>query len=333
VTKAFVTGGTGFLGGQLIRMLVQKGWQVRALHRSPGDGAKLKALGAEPVQGALDSVAKLQEGIGDAEVVFHAAALFKLWGTVEAFEHANVDGTRNVLAAAKAQGVKRFVQIGAGAVVMGDGKPMLGVTEDAPQTFPKWAPYTASKGRAQQLVLAADDPGGMRTAIILPPMIWGAGMPMIHETIKNVQAGRFRWPGGGKSLMSTAHVDNICHAAVLAAERATGGRAYFVTDGQDRPMREMMGTLLATQGVDPGDRSAPLGVAWLMATVMETLWRTFRIAGEPPLTRQMLRLVGYDFTMSDRRAREELGYAPIVTWEEGIEQMRTRWRTTVKTHG
>lgn len=333
MTKAFVTGGTGFLGGQLIRMLVQKGWQVRALHRSPGDGAKLKALGAEPVQGALDSVAKLQEGIGDAEVVFHAAALFKLWGTVEAFEHANVDGTRNVLAAAKAQGVKRFVQIGAGAVVMGDGKPMLGVTEDAPQTFPKWAPYTASKGRAQQLVLAADDPGGMRTAIILPPMIWGAGMPMIHETIKNVQAGRFRWPGGGKSLMSTAHVDNICHAAVLAAERATGGRAYFVTDGQDRPMREMMGTLLATQGVDPGDRSAPLGVAWLMATVMETLWRTFRIAGEPPLTRQMLRLVGYDFTMSDRRAREELGYAPIVTWEEGIEQMRTRWRTTVKTHG
>lgn len=324
MTKAFVTGGTGFLGGRLIRMLVQKGWQVRALHRSPADSAKLKALGAEPVQGALDSVARLQQGIGDAEVVFHAAALFKLWGTVEAFEHANVDGTRNVLAAAKAQGVKRFVQIGAGAVVMGDGKPMLGVTEDAPQTFPKWAPYTASKGRAQQLVLAADDPEGLRTAIILPPMIWGAGMPMIHETIKNVKAGRFRWPDGGKSLMSTAHVDNICHAAVLAAERAIGGRAYFVTDGKDRPMREMMGTLLATQGVDPGDRSAPLGVAWLMATVMETLWRTFRIMGEPPLTRQMLRLVGYDFTMSDRRAREELGYAPIVSWEEGVQEMRKR---------
>lgn len=324
MTKAFVTGGTGFLGGRLIRMLVQRGWQVRALHRSPADSAKLKALGAEPVQGALDSVAKLRQGIGDAEVVFHAAALFKLWGTYEAFEHANVDGTRNVLAAAKTQGAKRFVQIGAGAVVMGDGKPMRGVTEDAPQTFPKWAPYTASKGRAQHLVLAADDPEGMRTAVILPPMIWGAGMPMIHETIKNVRAGRFRWPGGGKSLMSTAHVDNICHAAVLAAERATGGRAYFVTDGQDRPMREMMGTLLATQGVDPGDRSAPLGVAWLMATIMETVWRTFRMKGEPPLTRQMLRLVGYDFTMSDRRAREELGYAPIVTWEEGVEQMRTR---------
>jgi len=316
MTKAFVTGGTGFLGGRLIKMLVNRGWQVRALYRSPGDAAKLIALGAVPVPGDLDSVEALSRGIGDAEVVFHAAAMFKLWGSAEAFEGANVDGTRNVLASAKAQGVKRFVQIGAGAVVMGEGKPMLGVTEDAPQTFPKWAPYTASKGRAQQLVLAADDPGGMRTAIILPPMIWGAGMPMIRETIQNVNAGRFRWPGGGKSLMSTAHV------AVLAAESSAGGRAYFVTDGRDRSLREVMGTLLATQGVDPGNRSAPLGVAWFLATVMEAAWRSFRLKGEPPLTRQMLRLVGYDFTMSDRRARDELGYAPVVTWEQGVEEMR-----------
>ena len=322
MTKALVTGGTGFLGGRLISMLVNRGWQVRALHRSPGDAAKLTALGAVPVPGDLDDVEALRRGIGDAEVVFHAAAMFKLWGSAEAFERANVDGTRNVLVAAKAQGVKRFVQIGAGAVVMGRGRPMLGVTEDAPLSFPHWAPYIASKGRAQQILLEADDPAGMRTAIILPPMIWGAGMPMIQETIHNVKAGRFRWPGGGKSLMSTAHVDNICHAAVLAAERSSGGRAYFVTDGRDRSLREVMGTLLATQGVDPGNRSAPLGVAWFLATVMEAAWRRFRLKGEPPLTRQMLRLVGYDFTMSDRRARDELGYAPVVTWEQGVEEMR-----------
>jgi nucleoside-diphosphate-sugar epimerase len=322
MTKAFVTGGTGFLGGRLIRMLLSRGWNVRALHRSPGDAAKLATLGAVPVAGDLDSVEALSRGIGDSEVVFHAAAMFRLWGSAEAFERTNVDGTRNVLAAAKAQGVRRFVQIGAGAVVMGSGKSMRGVTEDAPISFPHWAPYIASKGRAQQLLIEADDPAGMRTAIILPPMIWGAGMPMIRETIHNAKAGRFRWPGGGKSLMSTAHVENVCHAAVLAAESSTGGRAYFVTDGKDRSLREVMGTLLATQGVDPGNRSAPLGVAWFMATVMEVAWRTFRLAGEPPLTRQMLRLVGYDFTMSDRRARDDLGYAPVVTWDQGIEEMR-----------
>jgi nucleoside-diphosphate-sugar epimerase len=322
MTMAFVTGGTGFVGGRLIRMMVDTGWQVRALHRSPMDAAKLATLGAVPVQGDLDDVAALSLGIGDADVVFHAAAMFKVWGTAEAFERANVEGTRNVLAAAKAQGVKRFIKIGAGSVVMGDGKPMLGVTEDAPMSFPHWAPYSASKGRAQQLVIDADDPAGMRTTVILAPMIWGARMPLIYETIENVKAGKFRWPDGGKSMMSTAHVDNICHAALLAAEKANGGRAYFVTDGKDRSLREVMGSLLATQGVDAGDKSAPVGAAWVMATVMETAWRSLRLKGEPPLTRQMLRLVGYDFTLSDRRARDELGYAPIVTWEEGLQEMR-----------
>ena len=75
MTKAFVTGGTGFLGGRLIKMLVNKGWQVRALHRSPGDAAKLAAMGAVPVQGDLDNVDALSRGMGDAEVVFHAAAM------------------------------------------------------------------------------------------------------------------------------------------------------------------------------------------------------------------------------------------------------------------
>lgn len=69
-----------------------------------------------------------------------------------------------------------------------------------------------------------------------------------------------------------------------------------------------MVTLLATQGVDPGDRSVPLGVAQFLARMMEWMWRTFRLKGEPPLTRLMLRFVGYDFTVSDRRAHEELGY-------------------------
>lgn len=327
MAKAFVTGGTGFLGSRLITMLVEARWQVRALHRAPADAAELTALGAEPVQGTLDDPSALARAIGDAETVFHAAALFKMWAPASDFERVNVDGSRNILAAAKAQSVKRFIQIGAGATVMGDGKPMLDVTEEAPRAFPKWAPYISSKARAEELVLAAQDPVGMRTMVILPPMIWGRGMPMLEETIANVKAGRFAWPGGGRSRMSTANVLNVCHAAILAAEHSPGGRAYFVTDGEHRTLREVMGTLLDTRGVDPGNRSAPLGFAWFLASVMEAVWGTFGLKGEPPLTRQMLRLIGWDFTMSDRRAREELGYAPVISWEEGIGQMRAVGRT------
>jgi nucleoside-diphosphate-sugar epimerase len=320
---AFVTGGTGLLGARLVETLVREGWTVRALHRSTKDAGRLRALGAEPVQGDLGDAASLRGGVAGADVVFHCAALFTMWASAAEYERANVTGTRDLLAVAADARVKMFVQIGAAGVVMGERRPMTGVTEDAPLACPAWAPYLASKARAANLVIQADAPGAMRTTVILPPLIWGPAMPMLDGVVADVAAGRFAWPGGGRQIMSTAHVDNVCHCAILAAARSPGGRAYFVTDGEDRPMREVMTTLLASRGVTVNARDAPIGTAWLLATVMEGAWRTFRLKGHPPLTRQMLRMVGYDFTISDRRARSELGYAPVVSWQEGVAAMRS----------
>jgi nucleoside-diphosphate-sugar epimerase len=319
---AFVTGATGLLGRQLLEQLVQKGWVVRALHRTPRDGAKLRAIGAEPFLGDLDNVLTLRNGMAGADAVFHAAALFTMWAPVADFERANVEGTRNMLAAAQAEDVARFVYISAAGVVMGDGRPMIDVAEDTPLAYPSWAPYLATKAQAQTLVLNADKTAGLRTAVILPPLIWGAGMPMLEHIVEDVKAGRFAWPAGGKQLMSTAHVDNVCACAILAAEKSPGGRAYFVTDGSNQSMRSVITELVRTKGVDIKARNAPLGIAWFMASLMEFVWRTFKRSGEPPLTRQMLRMVGYDFTVSDRRARDELGYAPVTSWAQGIGAMR-----------
>lgn len=320
---AFITGGTGLLGGRLVETLLREGWTVRALHRSTKDADRLRALGAEPVQGDLADVAAFRGGLNGADVVFHCAALFTMWAPPAEFERANVQGTRDLLAVASAAGVKRFVQIGAAGIVMGKRRAMNGVAEDAPLAYPAWAPYLASKARAANLVIDADTSGGMRTTVILPPLIWGPGMPMLDGVAADVAAGRFAWPGGGRQIMSTAHIDNVCHCAILAAARSPGGRVYFVTDGEDRTMRDVMSTLLASRGVKVNARDIPVGTAWLLATLMEGVWRTFRLKGQPPLTRQMLRMVGYDFTISDRRARSELGYAPVVTWQEGVTAMRS----------
>lgn len=184
------------------------------------------------------------------------------------------------------------------------------------------APYLASKARSQKIVLDADNVGELRTAVIMPPLIWGVGMPMLDHMIEDVKAGRFAWPAGGRQIMSTAHVDNVCLCAILAAEKSPGGRAYFVTDGKDQSMRAVITALVATKGVEIKARNAPLGIAWFIAGVMEVVWRTFHRAGEPPLTRQMLRMVGYDFTISDRRACGGLGYAPVTNWTQGIAAMR-----------
>ena len=102
---------------------------------------------------------------------------------------------------------------------------------------------------------------------------------------------------------------------MLAAETGRGGEACFISDESDSTLKVVISGLLRTRAVDPPRASAPLPVAWAMATVMEWIWRTFSRQGEPPITRQMLRLIGTPFTLDIGKAQRELGYRPVVSRE------------------
>jgi len=321
---AFVTGGSGFVGARLIARLVADGWSVRALGRSDDALGKVAALGAEPVRGDLTDRKTLVAGMRGCEIVFHVAAHFKLWGPRALFERINVRGTRAIVEAASATPeVRRVVMVSAAAVVMGKPEPMHTVREDAPLRFKRYAPYSASKARAERLLLDANDRrAGFETIAIRPPFIWGAGMPTLDEMVHTVTVGRFQWVGGGGQAMSTCHVDNLCHALMLAADHGRGGEAYFVSDGHDGTLKSVIAPLLATRGVDPGQRAVPFRVAWTLAGLMGIVWRMLRLKGEPPITRQMLRLIGKDFTVEIGKATSELGYSAIVSWEKGLAEMR-----------
>lgn len=320
--KILVTGGSGFVGGRVIQHLKNQGWDVRALARTPEAVQRVTALGAEAASGDLHDLPALKRALHGCTAVLHAAALFKLWGTAHDFERANVDGTRNLLIAAQStRTIRRFVQIGAAAVVMGDRVPMMRANEDLPRQERSWAPYSASKARAEALVLAANVPGQFETIVVRPPMIWGRGMPTLDHLVANVRAGQFRWVGDGSQAMSTAHVDNVSHAAGLALEHGIGGEAYFVSDARDGTLREVMSALLRTRGVEPPTGSVPLPVAWMMARAMEWAWSVFNLTGEPPITRQMLRLIGHPFTLDIAKSEKDLGYQPVVSWEQGLTAM------------
>ena len=316
-----VTGGSGFVGGRLIERLVAQGWQVRALARSDEAMRIVARRGAIAVPGSLDDTASLALACRGCEAVFHVAAHFRLWGDPAEFERANVQGTAHLLDAASAASVKRFVQLGAAAVVMGDPAPMLRADESLPRQQRAWAPYSASKARSEALVLQANRTGVFETVVVRPPMIWGAGMPTLEHMVETVKAGQFRWVGDGSQAMSTAHVDNVCHALELAVARGRGGEAYFVSDGTDSTLREVLSGLLQTRSIEPPRTSAPLPVAWLMASLMEWVWRAFSRRGEPPITRQMLRLIGEPFTLDIGKAQRELGYRPVVSREQGLKAM------------
>lgn len=329
---ALVTGGSGFVGGHLIRRLLSEGWRVRALARSAEASARLQALGAEPVTGDLSDRAALTHAMDGVEVVFHVAAHFRFWGPMSLFRRVNVEGTRNVVEAAERAGVRRVVHVSAAAVVMGRPEPLRGVTEDMPLRKMPFAPYATSKAEAEEILLEANGRrAGFSTVAVRPPFIWGPDMPALDHMVETVRAGQFRWVAGGGQALSTCNVDNLCHALVLAADSGSGGQAFFVSDGEDTTLKSFLTRLLQSRGVTPGDRAVPFALAWAMAGVMGALWRLLRRKGEPPITRQMLRLIGQDFTVDIRRAREELGYSPVISPADGMRRMQEAGATSMRT--
>jgi nucleoside-diphosphate-sugar epimerase len=318
---AFVTGGSGFIGGALVRRLRAGGWSVRGLARSDAASERLRAAGAEPVRGDLEDVDAMAAGAEGADVLFHAAAALGEWGRREDFERGNVAGTRNALEAARRAGVRRFVHVGTEAGLLA-GQPLVDVDETAPLRPDSKALYSATKARAEQAVRDANGPE-LQTVVVRPRLVWGAGdTTILPALVEAVRRGRFRWIDGGRHRTSTTHVDNAVHGLVLGAERGRPGGVYFVTDGEPVVFRDFVAELLATQGVEAPERSVPGALARLAAPALEGVWRALRLRGQPPVTRLAYWLSALETTIDISHARAELGYEPVRTIPEGMAELR-----------
>jgi nucleoside-diphosphate-sugar epimerase len=316
-----VTGGSGFVGGALIRRLVRDGWTVRALARSDSSAQAVEAAGAQAVRGDLDDTAAMQAGAQGADVVYHAAAKVEDFGDPADFERVTVQGTKNALAAAREAGVPRFVHVGTEAALMA-GQPLVNVDETAPLRPDSPAPYPWSKAKAEQAVRDANG-DGLETVVVRPRFVWGRGdTTLVPRIVQMTKRGQFAWIGGGGHRTSTSHIDNTVEGLVLAAERGKPGGVYFVTDGDPVVFREFVSELIRSQGVEPPTRTVPLGVARVVSAGAETAWKLLRRKGNPPLTRFAVWASGLECTIDDSLARHELGYRELKTREQGLAELR-----------
>lgn len=318
--SAFVTGGSGFIGGRLIRRLIADGWRVRALARSDGSATAVETAGAEAVRGDLEQVEAMRAGADGCDVAFHAAAHVGDWGTREEFERGNVIGTDNALEACRSAGVRRFVHVGTEAALLA-GQPLVDADETAPLRPDSPALYPSTKARAEQAVRDASG-GGFETVVVRPRFVWGAGdTSVLPSLVEAVRRGRFAWIGGGRHRTSTTHVDNAVEGLVLGAERGRPGEAYFVTDGDPVVFRDFVNRLLATQGVDAPDKQVPAWVVRPLAAVAETAWRALPLGGAPPITRFSVWVASLDCTIDISKARAELRYAPVTSIDDGLAEL------------
>lgn len=324
--KILVTGGGGFLGQALCRGLVERGHRVVSFNR--GRYPALDALGVEQIQGDLGEREAVIAAARGCEAVFHNAAKAGAWGPYAEYHRANVLGTDHVIAACRTHGIGRLVYTSTPSVTHRATHPVAGGTaETVPYGERLKAPYAATKLVAERAVLAAND-ASLATVALRPRLIWGPGdNQLLPRLVARAKAGRLRLVGNGENLIDTTYIDNAAQAhfdafARLAPGAACAGRAYFISNGEPKTLRETLNGLLAAVGAPTVQKTIPFRLAYAIGAVCEGLWHALPLQGEPPMTRFLAEQLATTHWYSMEPARRDFGYVPKVSFAEGLERLR-----------
>jgi len=325
--KILVTGGGGFLGQALCRGLVARGHQVLSLNR--GDYPPLAALGVGQIRGDLADADAVRHAVAGVDAVFHNGAKAGAWGSYDSYHRANVVGTDNVIAACREHGVARLVYTSTPSVTHRATHPVEGLgADEVPYGENFQAPYAATKAIAEQRVLAAND-ASLATVALRPRLIWGPGdLQLVPRLAERARAGRLRLVGDGNNLVDTTYIDNAALAHFLAFEAlapgaACAGKAYFISNGEPLPMRDLLNKLLAAVGAPPVHGSISFKTAYRIGALAERLWPLLRLRGEPPMTRFLAEQLCTPHWYSMEPARRDFGYVPQVSIDEGLTRLNS----------
>lgn len=322
--KALVTGGGGFLGGAIVRLLRERGDEVRSFSR--GDYPQLRALGVETIQGDITDEGAVAKAVAGCDAVFHVAAKAGVWGYYAEFYAPNVIGTQYVIAACRKARVPRLIYTSTPSVTF-SGEDQEGVDESAPYPYHFLSHYASTKAEAERLVLAANGKE-LITVALRPHLIWGPGdTQLVPRIVERAKRGRLRLVGDGQKRVDATYIDNAALAHLLAADKLApgadcAGRAYFITNGEPWPLAKIVNAILDAAGLPPVTKRIPPAAAYAAGAVLELTYGILGIRREPTMTRFVARQLATAHWYDISAAKRDLGYEPIVSMEEGLRRLR-----------
>ncbi|MGR2753483.1 NAD-dependent epimerase/dehydratase family protein [Agromyces arachidis] len=317
-----VTGASGYLGGAVARALLGRGYDVRTLQRRPSG-----VDGAVDMLGDVTDAARVRSALEGVEAVVHLAAKVSLAGSPAEFAAVNVGGTRTLLLEARAAGVRRLVHVSspsvahAGASLVGDGAGPADPSRARGE-------YARTKAEGELLALAADSPG-FAVVAVRPHLVWGPGDPqLVGRIVERARRRRLPVIGTGAALIDTTYVDNAVSAIVAALDRAerVHGRAYVVTNGEPRPVAELLSGICLASGAPAPARRVPARLARAAGGMVEAVWRVRPGRDEPPMTRFLAEQLSTAHWFDQRRVRRDLDWSPTVTIDEGLARLSEHGR-------
>jgi 2-alkyl-3-oxoalkanoate reductase len=317
VSRVLVTGASGMLGRATARAVQAAGFEVRTFQRSPSGVA-----GAQDVRGSVTDPDAVEQAVEGCDAVVHLAAKVTITGPEHEFAEVNVGGTRTLLEAARTAGVHRFVQVSSPSVAH-VGSSLVGAPAGPAEPARARGPYARTKAAAELLALAADAPG-FRVLAVRPHIVWGPGdTQLVGRIVDRARAGRLPILGSGAPLIDTTYVDNAADALVAAvtAPDASCGAAYVVSNGEPRPVLELLRDICRACGAPEPTLRVPAGLAQAVGGLLDAAWARFPIPGEPPLTRFVAEQLSTAHWFDLRRTREALRWTPRVPLDEGIARL------------
>jgi len=326
--RVLVTGGSGFVGANLVTELLDRGHHVRSFDRVPSPLPAHPRL--EVLEGDICDAATVAAAVKDIDTVIHTAAIIDLMGGASVSEEyrrrsfaVNVEGTKNLVHAAQAAGTKRFVYTASNSVVMG-GQRISGGDETLPYTQRFNDLYTETKVAAEQFVLSQNGVGGLLTCSIRPSGIWGRGdQTMFRKVFENVLAGHVKVLVGSKKVkLDNSYVHNLIHGFILAAEHlvpggTAPGQAYFINDGEPINMFEFSRPVVEACGQPWPNFWVPGRLVKAVMAVWQ--WFHFRFGLPKPLLEPLgVERLYLDNYFSIAKAQRDLGYQPLFTTKQAM---------------